>query len=198
MKSRATMVLVVALASGGVFALLSCSRPLPLTERPSTWAKPAAHDGLPNLHQVSPALYRGGQPSREGLQQLPQLGVRTVINARGEDSEPDPVPPGLQYSCIPMSPWSVNDDQTVAFLRIATDPSRTPVFVHCKNGADRSGVLCAMYRIVVQGWTKDEAIDEMTRNGMGYHNLYYGLLEYIRQADIAKIRQAAGVPLAKQ
>jgi protein tyrosine phosphatase (PTP) superfamily phosphohydrolase (DUF442 family) len=193
---RLTLILVFVI--GGDPWLACCTRPLPPTERPSTWAKPSAYDGLPNLHQVSPTLYRGGQPSPEGLQLLPELGVRTVINARGEDSAPDPVPLGVQYSCIPMSPWSVNDEQAVAFLRIATDPSRTPVFVHCKNGADRSGVLCAMYRIVVQGWTKDEAIDEMTRNGMGYHNLYYGLLEYVRRADIGRIRQAAGILPAKQ
>src|SRR5207237_1444707 len=40
---------------------------------------------LPNFHQVNAQLYRGGQPKTGGLQKLKELGVKTVVNLRGED-----------------------------------------------------------------------------------------------------------------
>jgi protein tyrosine/serine phosphatase len=46
----------------------------------------------------------------------------------------------------------------VKFLQIVTDPEKVPVFVHCQHGADRTGVMAASYRIIVQGWSKDQAL----------------------------------------
>jgi hypothetical protein len=46
-----------------------------------------------------------------------------------------------------------------------------------------------MYRIVFQGCSKDEAIDELIHGGYGYHSLYTNIPEFIRQADIEEIRQ---------
>src|ERR1051326_9305937 len=56
---------------------------LPPGQRPASWATPLEKPGLPNLHQVSPTLYRGAQPSHEGMLQLQQMGVKTVIALRG-------------------------------------------------------------------------------------------------------------------
>ena len=76
------------------------------------------------------------------------------------------------------------------FLRIVTDHERTPVLVHCHYGADRTGVLCAAYRVAVQGWSKQQAIDEMTRGGMGFHPLCQGMIDYIRNVDVERLRAA--------
>jgi protein tyrosine/serine phosphatase len=81
----------------------------------------------------------------------------------------------------------------VAFLRIATDPKRTPVFVHCRHGSDRTGTMAAVYRIAVQGWTKEQAIAEMTQGGFGFHATFDNLIEYIRGLDIEAIRREAGL-----
>ena len=50
-------------------------------------------------------------------------------------------------------------------------PTRScgPFFVHCQHGSDRTGVCIAAYRIVVQGWTKQDAIREMTGGNYGFH-----------------------------
>jgi hypothetical protein len=53
--------------------------------------------------------------------------------------------------------------------------------------------MCAIYRIAVQGWSKDEAIEEMTKGNFGFHEVWDNLLEYIRGLDIEKIRQQAGI-----
>jgi protein tyrosine/serine phosphatase len=76
----------------------------------------------------------------------------------------------------------------VRFLRLAGDPARRPVFVHCKHGADRTGMMVAFYRIVRQGWTKKQAIREMVHGGFGFHSIWDHLIGFVRDADIDKLR----------
>ena len=74
------------------------------------------------------------------------------------------------------------------FLKVATDPKRQPVFVHCQHGADRTGTMCAIYRLVEQGWSKDEAIREITDGGYGFHSVWQNLIKYLRNLDVKAIK----------
>lgn len=40
-----------------------------------------------------------------------------------------------------------------------------------RHGSDRTGTMCALYRIAVQGWSKEDAIREMTAGGFGFHRI---------------------------
>ena len=55
----------------------------------STWAQAVEQPGLPNLHKVSDDLYRGAQPTAEGIKQLQALGIKTIINLRSSDTDRD-------------------------------------------------------------------------------------------------------------
>jgi len=158
------------------------------------WAKRIELPGLPNLHKVSDDLYRGAQPTAEGMKQLEKLGVKTVVNLRSLHSDRDEIKgTGLTYEHINMTPSNIEDKDVVRFLRIVTDGSRTPVFVHCQYGSDRTGTMCAIYRIAVQGWSRDEAIEEMTKGGFGFHSIWQNLVNYIRKLDIDEIKYRAGL-----
>jgi len=158
------------------------------------WAQPLELPGVPNLHKVSEDLYRGAQPSNEGMRQLEKLGIKTVVNLRSVHSDRDEIEnTGLSYEHIRMTLWNTQDEDIVRFLKIVTDSNNTPVFVHCQFGADRTGMMCAIYRIVVEGRNKNEAIDEMTEGGFGYHSIFKNLVDYIHALDIDKIRHAAGL-----
>ena len=73
------------------------------------------------------------------------------------------------------------------------DSNNTPVFVHCQYGAERTGTMCAIYRIAVEGWNKNEAIEEMTKGGFGFHSIWKNLVDDIHNLDINKIKHAAGL-----
>jgi protein tyrosine/serine phosphatase len=153
------------------------------------WAERIVLPGLPNLHKVSDDLYRGAQPTAEGIRQLKKLGIKTVINLRSLHSDRNEMKgAGLTYEHIRMTTWNVEDGDVIRFLGIVTDSSRTPAFVHCQQGADRTGTMCAIYRIVVEGWSKDEAIEEMTKGGFGHHSIWQNLTNYIRNLDVEKIK----------
>jgi protein tyrosine/serine phosphatase len=67
------------------------------------------------------------------------------------------------------------------------------VYVHCQRGADRTGTLCAAYRMVVQGWTHEQALQEMTQGGFGFYQGWRELVEYVRSLNVEQIRDQAGL-----
>jgi protein tyrosine phosphatase (PTP) superfamily phosphohydrolase (DUF442 family) len=166
----------------------------PVTNRPASWAQPVVLEGVPNFHHVSPELYRSAQPTAEGMRNLKQKGIKTVVNLRSFNSDRDELgKTGLRYEHITMKAWHPERKEIVRFLQIVTDPNQTPVLVHCQHGADRTGTMSALYRIAVQGWTKEEAIREMTGGGFGFHEVWQNLPSWIADLDIESIKRDAGI-----
>ena len=155
-----------------------------------TWAEPLDCQGAPNFHRVSGGLYRGAQPTADGMRNLKAMGVRTIVNLRHLHSGPDKSAlKGLAYERLYVNPLFPRDKDVVRFLQIATDPARQPVFVHCRYGADRAGLMCAAYRVVAEGWTKKQAIAEWTQGGFGFHDICWDLVKYFRKLDLAWINR---------
>lgn len=158
------------------------------------WAQRLELPGVPNLHKVSKQLYRGAQPSAKGMQELKKLGIKTIVNLRSFHSDRDEMgDTGLDYEHIFMKTWHPESKEVVRFLKIVTDPNRTPVFVHCQRGADRTGTMCAIYRIAVQGWSKTESIEEMTKGGFGFFEGWKNLVAYINKLDVNDIKHRAAL-----
>jgi protein tyrosine/serine phosphatase len=79
----------------------------------------------------------------------------------------------------------------VTFLKIVADTNNLPVFVHCQRGADRTGMICAMYRVAVCGWTKEAAIQEMKEGGFAFNPGWENLVNYIEHADVEALKKRA-------
>ena len=162
--------------------------PPPSSERSPRWAVRVERPGLPNLHRVSPKLYRGAQPTREGLDELRRLGVRTIVSLRAFHGERDAVAAaGLGYERISFKVWHPEDEDMRRFLAVVGDPARQPVFVHCLRGSDRTGTAVAVYRMFAEGWSREEAIDEMVRGGFGFNRRFSNLEGYLRSLDVASL-----------
>ena len=182
------LLIIMACLVGAPFVLADTS-----TNRPSSWATPIPMEGVPNLHKVSDALYRSAQPTAAGMQRIKGLGIKTIINLRSFHSDRDEIgQTGLASEHLYMKAWHPEREDAVKFLRIVTDTNSTPVLVHCQHGADRTGALCAIYRIVVQKWTKEEALREMTAGGYGFHEIWSNLPEWIDELDVEKLKMNAG------
>jgi protein tyrosine/serine phosphatase len=50
--------------------------------------------------------------------------------------------------------------------------------------------MAAMYRVVIQGWSKEDALNEMTRGGFGDSTHFKDGVRYMMQADVDKLRIA--------
>jgi tyrosine-protein phosphatase SIW14 len=125
--------------------------------------------GLPNFGRVTENLFRGGQPTSDGFNVLHTMGVGMVINFRDDPSEMAAEKRqveslGIKYIEIP---WSANhkpsSTQVVEFLDLVRANPNSKIFVHCRRGADRTGVMIAAYRIAVEHQSVAEAVSEMHR-----------------------------------
>jgi protein tyrosine phosphatase (PTP) superfamily phosphohydrolase (DUF442 family) len=164
------------------------------THRPAGRAQKIEVAGIKNCFQITTNLYRGAQPTAEGAVHLAAMGIKTVINLRAWHSDQDTVAgTGLKSVRFEMEPWHAEDEDVVGFLKAVTDTNNLPVFVHCQRGADRTGLMCAMYRIVVCDWTKSQAIDEMKNGGFDFNPAWHDLVTYVEKADIADIKRRAGL-----
>jgi len=164
--------------------MLGCGAEEPT--RSEKWAVPMALAGVPNLHKVSDKLYRSAQPTAEGMTNLVALGIKTVVNLRDNHSDSDEIGElPLKARRIEIFTANMKDKYVDEFLSIVDDTNAVPVLVHCQHGADRTGTMCAMYRILREGWTVDDAIDEMKNGGYGYHSVWGNLPRFIRKSAAA-------------
>jgi protein tyrosine phosphatase (PTP) superfamily phosphohydrolase (DUF442 family) len=137
--------------------------------------------GLINVGRVANGIFRGAQPKPEGYATLKAMGVRTVVNLRTHHGEKKAVEAaGMRYVEIPMNVRKNVDPAAVRkALSVMTDPANQPVFVHCSRGVDRTGVVAAVYRMDVDGWSEAEAEAEM--EAFGFHEFWSQLKEFVRR-----------------
>jgi len=194
-RSTAIVTVILMMLTVAIYLIMDLSTSeTVLLPRPESWAQPVEMDGVPGLYKVSDDLYRSGQPSAEGMANLEDMGIRTIVNLRLINSDRDELEgTGLAYVHIQMEAWDADQGEVVEFLRVVSDPDRVPVLVHCSYGSDRTGAMCAVYRIAVQGWSKQEAIREMTQGGFGFHQVWTNLTVWIWTSDIGEIKAQAGI-----
>jgi protein tyrosine phosphatase (PTP) superfamily phosphohydrolase (DUF442 family) len=158
--------------------------------RPSEWAVPIELPGVPNLHKINDNLYRSAQPTKQGMKNLKELGIKTIINLRAFHSDTDEIGgTGLLDEELSVETWHIEDEDVIRVLKIIREKENGPFLIHCQQGADRTGVMSAMYRIVEQGWSKDEAIEEIVNGGYGFHPVLLNTIHYVKNVDIDKIKR---------
>jgi tyrosine-protein phosphatase SIW14 len=139
--------------------------------------------GLPNFGQVTPTLFRGGQPGVDGIESLKKIGVSMVIDMRSSLNNHEKIAVnklGMQYVSIPWHCPFPHDETFAQFLKVIQDNPGKKVFVHCRLGDDRTGMAVAAYRMAMQGWNASRAMKEMELFGFTgvHHVICPSLAEY--------------------
>jgi tyrosine-protein phosphatase SIW14 len=128
--------------------------------------------GLANFAEVTPMLYRGGQPHGVGLQSLVHMGINTIIDVRltGNSKEgAEAKKLGMDFVSLPWHCLFPKDDEIAKFLAYLREHPDKKVFVHCRYGDDRTGMMIAAYRMAVEGWSAADARKEM--DAFGFHHV---------------------------
>lgn len=143
-------------------------------------------EDLPNFHQVHPFLYRGGEPSPEGLKKIKEMGITTIFDLRnpGEkkyDEKESAKQLGLRYISMPMNSKAPTPKQIKRLMdeidrakgksgqptqgteTAAAAASKDAVFVHCAHGSDRTGCMVGIWRVMRDGYDYDTAYKEMRK-----------------------------------
>ncbi len=148
-------------------------------------------EDLPNFAKVNDKLYRGGEPTSDGIKELAKMGIKTVVNFRDSDDKMQREKElaeenGMKFFNPHLSNWFKPKDKDIEeILEIIQNPENQPVFIHCKRGADRTGTVTAVYRMKIEGWDNKQANEEAKKYGIGwwqfwmkdYINDYYDKLQ---------------------
>jgi hypothetical protein len=143
-------------------------------------------EGVPNFFRVSDDLYRGAQPTATGMRNLKAMGINTIVNSFVSLDRTR-----LRHltGCETIHMKVASGGKCLILKR---DYSKGPLFLFTAAGRIHR-TMCAVYRIAVQGWTKEEALREMTEGGFGFHGIWDNLIQWINRLDIDKIKQRAGI-----
>jgi tyrosine-protein phosphatase SIW14 len=146
--------------------------------------------GLTNVGRIAPGIYRGAQPVGNGYTTLKKMGIRTVINLRTTESEKKKVEAaGMRSVEIPLGMFNNGDKNKVdKVVAIMADPANRPVFVHCRQGRDRTGIVVAAYRMKIERWPLTLAEAEM--ESFGFNDVWVNFRRFLH-------RYAAGLDRAK-
>ena len=158
MKKAALRYALPVLALVSVVLLLATS-PARMSEVPGVT--------IENFAKVDDNYYRGSQPDQAQFAQLKQLGIKTVIDLRGDYKKAEETwvrDLGMNFFRIPLKTRvAATEEQTAYFLDLVNDPANWPVYVHCKGGRHRTGAMTGIYRITHDGWTADQVWEEMKK-----------------------------------
>ncbi|HEX4784786.1 MAG TPA: hypothetical protein VH350_10610 [Candidatus Sulfotelmatobacter sp.] len=132
--------------------------------------------GISDFGKVNDYLYRGAQPKDDGVKELQKFGVDTIVDLRGElpgviESERERAESlGIRFINLPGSGWATpTDDEIAQFFSLVREQPQRRIFIHCWLGGDRSGMFIAAYRIAFEGWSPQQAIQEMR----AFHYLHF-------------------------
>lgn len=141
--------------------------------------------GIPNFGEVTPSLYRGGQPDERGWAALSKMDIKVIIDTHASSKREEKAVNdlGMKYISIPWHcPWP-KDAVFAKFLKVLRENHGKKVFVHCRLGDDRTGMMVAAYRMADEGWTAEEAMREMQTFGFSraHHFICPSLAGYERK-----------------
>jgi tyrosine-protein phosphatase SIW14 len=139
------------------------------TQQPSANTSAAAitKDLVPDFAEVTPTLYRGAQPRKGGFEALAKMGIQIVVDLRGDRNNERKEVTSLGMEYVPMQ-WQCSFPKDKVFADFLTLIRKNPgkkIFVHCRVGDDRTGMMIAAYRMAEQGWTPKQAMEEMNKYG---------------------------------
>lgn len=153
-----------------------------------------ANRNLPNFSQVNKNFYRGAQPTESGVKELAKIGVKTIIDLRGEDEKAKNEEiwarnAGINFISVSLSNWfKPKGAEIEQIIKDINAPENQPVFVHCKRGADRTGTIVAVYRISHDNYTAKQAIEEAKHFDFGWWQFWMKdfINDYYRNFTVKK------------
>jgi tyrosine-protein phosphatase SIW14 len=152
---------------------------------PPPFAEKIEAPGIKNFAQIGEGYYRGAQPAAKGYLFLKNRGVKTIVSLRNTHNDrPRVEAMGMKFVRIPLKADAKGvsvptKEQIAKFLDTVLDSDNQPVFVHCAFGDDRTGLMTAIYRLEVDGWTAEDAVAEM--RAFGFHEIFKNVPKFLRK-----------------
>lgn len=153
-------------------------------------------DEAKNFYRVDELLFRSAQLDGSYAAKLHELGIKSIVNLRHFSRGGDRRAFGDQFWLAnkPLQSWEIRPAQIADVLRTIRERQKEgAVLVHCYHGADRTGLVVAMYRVIYQGWSLDAARSEMIDGGYGFHSMWQDIAGFLTPQNEALVRAELGI-----
>lgn len=163
---------------------------------PNSSQKATLIDEAKNFYRVDELLFRSAQLDGSDAAKLHELGIKSIVNLRHFSKGGDKRAFGDQFWLAnkPLQGWEIRPAQIAEILRTIRERQKEgAVLVHCYHGADRTGLVVAMYRVIYQGWSLDAARSEMIEGGYGFHSMWQDIAGFLTPQNEALIRAELGI-----
>ena len=173
--------------------IVACSTTTPSTPPQNTahWATEVGKET--NLYRLDDKLFRSEQLTEKDYELLRKNNINTLINLRFFDRNDDRQAFGktsLTLVNTPLLTWSITPQEVARVLwQIEQQQRNGAVLIHCYHGADRTGLISAMYRVVYQNWELSEAKREMMQGPYGFHSVWKNIEGFFTEKNINEIKQ---------
>ncbi|MEM7732240.1 MAG: tyrosine-protein phosphatase [Pseudomonadota bacterium] len=150
-----------------------------------------------NFHPVADGVYRSNQPTHERFVKLKAMGIKSILNLRGESNAAHHLVEA--ESCRELGLNLVNVTLLARYAAPAENILKTidafraiekPFVLHCKSGADRAGFASAIYLLVIEGRPLREARRMLSARYIHFSWSKTGVLDHI--FDLYEARTAKG------
>ena len=154
------------------------------------WFELMVHDhgllrlGWHNLHRISDEAWRSNQPTPGRVAKAARMGIKTIINLRGprDDGGWRLENEACQDHSITLIDFTIRsravpDKDNILAAKALFDSVAYPVLMHCKSGADRAGIMAALYLLLRQGADIDTAAKQLSFRFLHVRQAKTGLLD---------------------
>lgn len=145
---------------------------------------------LENLYQLNSDVYRSDQPNRISMQDLEYYGVKSILSLRFlNDDSNEAKGTNLKLFSVPMFAWNIKYEDVLKAMKILNEAPK-PILIHCYHGSDRTGLIIALYRLINNKWSKQDAMFELKQKKFGYHSFLFPNIEnFILELDISQFKK---------
>lgn len=169
--------------------LFACATYPATSPRPTHWANVIKSDA--NFYEVDDGVYRSEMPIADDVPMMVSKNIKTVINLqyKNQDKDAQIFDESITLINEPILTWQARPAQIArALYAIEQGKQQGSVLVHCYHGADRTGVVIAMYRVIYQGWDIEMARDEMKHGGYGFHKIWKNLDNMLSPLGVMQVQ----------
>ncbi len=149
-----------------------------------------------NFFEIAPGVYRSNQPTHERFETYAAMGIKAVLNLRGEGVQPRYLLE--KESCDALGIGMVNislharkappKDNLLQVIEAMRTIER-PFLMHCKSGADRAGLASAVYLMVYEGVPVSEAKKMLSVKFIHLKWSKTGILDYFLDVYEARLHK---------
>jgi protein tyrosine/serine phosphatase len=171
------------------------TKPLPPEKRPATWGNLVNKDL--NFYKISEDVFRSEQPSNQLIPLIKQNNISVIINLRSKNEDVEVLSQeSLNLKHIPINTWEINRDDLLSVMKEIEQAKLTnqKALIHCYHGSDRTGASIAMYRIIFENWSTQDALEEMKYGGYGFHPIWVNIEKLFSPENIKWIQQQLSNP----